>query len=137
MSTSRDKDSKGGWFSAGRKPQTKMQQAQAALDEAIALGRGGAHGSLTRFGMTLADLKPGECGYIDRLEGNTRGRLRLMELGLTPGVHVQVLRIAAFGGPLDIEVRGYQLSLRRDEAAAVRLGDKKDKADPTDPEEIS
>jgi Fe2+ transport system protein FeoA len=42
-------------------------------------------------------------------------------MGLTPGVHVKVLRIAAFGGPLDIEVRGYNLSLRRDEATAVWL----------------
>ena len=73
-------------------------------------------------GLTLADLKPGECGTIIRLLGQTRGRLRLMEMGLTPGVHVKVIRQAAFGGPLDILVRGYQLSLRVEEAKAIWLG---------------
>lgn len=124
MGISPEKGSKSGWLAGMRKRRTTMQQAQAALDEAIAAARGGGPGLMTRYGISLADLKPGECGYIGRLEGNTQGRLRLMELGLTPGVHVQVIRIAAFGGPLDIEVRGYQLSLRREEAAAVLLGDK-------------
>ncbi len=73
-------------------------------------------------GVTLADLKPGECGTIIRLLGNNQGRLRLLEMGLTPGTHVKVVRAAAFGGPLDIEVRAYKLSLRREEAASVWLG---------------
>lgn len=73
-------------------------------------------------GVTLADLKPGECGTIIRLIGNNQGRLRLLEMGLTPGTHVKVVRAAAFGGPLDIEVRAYKLSLRREEAASVWLG---------------
>ena len=93
--------------------------AQSALDATEMTGRG----SLTRVGMTLADLQPGECGYISRLSGNTQGRLRLLEMGMTPGTHVQVVRAAAFGGPLDVEVRNYQLSLRREEAASVWLGD--------------
>ena len=73
-------------------------------------------------GITLADLKPGECGTIIRLLGQARGRLRLMEMGLTPGVHVKVTRHAAFGGPLDIQVRGYNLSLRVEEAKCIWLG---------------
>ena len=83
-------------------------------------------GSLTRQGMTLADLKPGECGYIDHLAGTTKGRLRLLEMGMTPGIHVQVMRAAAFGGPLDVQIRGYQLSIRREEAALVWLGGQKE-----------
>src|ERR1043166_9741638 len=59
--------------------------------------------------LTLADLRPGECGTICRLAGSMQARLRLLEMGLTPGMHVKVLRAAAFGGPLDITVRGYQL----------------------------
>lgn len=93
--------------------------AQSALD-AVETPR---RGSRTREGMTLADLQPGECGYVSRLCGNTQGRLRLLEMGMTPGTHVQVVRAAAFGGPLDVEVRNYQLSLRREEAARVWLGD--------------
>ncbi|MCW3051918.1 MAG: Fe2+ transport system protein [Chthonomonadales bacterium] len=109
----------------GQKQQTQFaQSAQAALDTpepAIAPGNG--RGTLYRAGMTLADLKPGECGTVRRLLGATQGRLRLLEMGLTPGVHIKVIRAAAFGGPLDILVRGYQLSLRRDEAASVWLDD--------------
>ena len=58
-----------------------------------------------------------------RLFGPAQGRLRLLEMGLTPGTHIRTIRAAAFGGPLDILVRGYQLSLRRDEAAGVWLDD--------------
>ena len=69
----------------------------------------------------LSELKPGESGVVANLHGNAHGRLRLMEMGLTPGVQVKVLHAAAFGGPLQISVRGYQLSLRREEASAVVL----------------
>lgn len=97
--------------------------AQAALDCAPEGKNAAPRGSLTRNDLSLADLKPGECGYVARLIGSTQGRLRLLEMGLTPGTHVKVLRAAAFGGPLDIEVRNYQLSLRREEAATVWLGE--------------
>jgi Fe2+ transport system protein FeoA len=73
-------------------------------------------------GRALADLRPGECGTIIRILGAAQGRLRLLEMGMTPGTHVKVLRAAAFGGPLELLVRGYQLSLRREEAACVWLG---------------
>jgi Fe2+ transport system protein FeoA len=73
--------------------------------------------------VTLAELRPGECGFVHHLLGTPQRRLRLLEMGLTVGTHVQVLRIAAFGGPLDVEVRGYQLSLRREEAATIWLDD--------------
>ena len=118
----------GCWFSTLLERKRKQNQtlagqfganAQSALDTTETPRRG----SLTREGMTLADLLPGECGYISRLAGNTQGRLRLLEMGMTPGTHVQVVRAAAFGGPLDVEVRNYQLSLRREEAASVWLGD--------------
>ena len=74
-----------------------------------------------RTGAKLSDLKPGETGVVARLTGNAQGRLRLMEMGLTPGAEVKVIHAAAFGGPLQITVRGYQLSLRRQEASAVVL----------------
>lgn len=70
----------------------------------------------------LSELKPGESGVIAKLRGNAQGRLRLMEMGLTPGASVKVLHAAAFGGPIQICIRGYQLSLRREEASAVVLG---------------
>ncbi len=81
------------------------------------------YGTMYRSALSLADLQPGECGFVHHLIGSTRGRLRLLEMGLTPGTHVKIVRAAAFGGPLDIQVRGYQLSLRRDEAISVWLDD--------------
>ena len=74
-------------------------------------------------GLFLSELAPGDCGDVRALVGSPVNKLRLLEMGLTTGTHVKVLRIAAFGGPLDILLRGYQLSLRREEAAAVWIGD--------------
>ena len=48
-------------------------------------------------------------------------RCRLMELGFTSGTEVEVARSAAFGGPLEIRLRSYRLSLRRDEAEAIQV----------------
>lgn len=97
--------------------------AQAALDIAEEETPKKAHGSLYRAGVSLAELNPGECGTIRLLVATVQARLRLMEMGLTPGTHVRVVRAAAFGGPLDVLVRGYQLSLRREEAMAIHLGE--------------
>ena len=98
--------------------------AQNALDSAADGSNAGAkYGTLYRSALPLSELQPGECGFIFHLNGSSRDRLRLLEMGLTPGTHVKVIRAAAFGGPLDILVRGYQLSLRRDEASAVWLDD--------------
>jgi ferrous iron transport protein A len=48
-------------------------------------------------------------------------RCRLMELGFTSGTEVEVSRRAAFGGPLEVRLRSYRLSLRRDEAESIRV----------------
>ena len=96
---------------------------QEMLDATRDSGAPASRGTLYRENIALANLKPGECGYILRLNANFCSRLRLLEMGLTPGTHVKMIRGAAFGGPIDIEVRGYQLSLRRDEAASVWLGE--------------
>jgi ferrous iron transport protein A len=71
--------------------------------------------------MTLADLGRGATATITSIAGTTAAKLHLMEMGLTPGTSVKVIRVAVFGGPLDISVRGYRLSLRREEARAIQL----------------
>jgi len=71
--------------------------------------------------MTLADLGRGATATITSIAGTTTAKLHLMEMGLTPGTSVKVIRVAVFGGPLDISVRGYRLSLRREEARAIHL----------------
>ena len=93
--------------------------AQSALDSDVDAEAPGSY----CCDCTLAQLDPGQCGTILRLLGNSQGRLRLLEMGMTPGTHLKVLRRAAFGGPLDVYVRGYHLSLRSEEAALIWLGE--------------
>lgn len=72
--------------------------------------------------MTLSTVPLRTPVLIDRIDGDRPFRRRLMELGFLPGVSVQVLGIAPFGDPLDIEIRGCRFSLRNAEAACVHVG---------------
>jgi ferrous iron transport protein A len=56
-----------------------------------------------------------------RIDGMDEVSLRLLEMGLTPGVEVRVLGMAPLGDPLELELRGYRLSIRRSEAARVEI----------------
>jgi ferrous iron transport protein A len=69
----------------------------------------------------LAELAVGGTGRVLAVEGSDDVSLRLMEMGLTPGVEVAVVGVAPWGDPLELEVRGYHLSLRRSEAARVAI----------------
>ena len=71
--------------------------------------------------QTLADLTVGQRARVESVEGVDEIGVRLMEMGLLPGVEVAVLGTAPFGDPIEIELRGYRLSLRRSEAARVRI----------------
>jgi len=69
----------------------------------------------------LADLRIGAGGRVLKVSGSDEISLRLLEMGLTPGVEVWMLGTAPLGDPLEIELRGYRLSLRRAEAARVEI----------------
>jgi Fe2+ transport system protein FeoA len=71
--------------------------------------------------MTLAQLKIGESGTVRRIDGSDDCLIRLMEMGLTPKTKVQVNRIAPLGDPLQLELRGYHLSIRRSEAERIEI----------------
>ena len=73
---------------------------------------------------SLQDLKPGQSGII-RSVGNQSGAVkrRLVDMGLTPGTAVTVLRVAPLGDPIEVRLRGYELSLRQDDAARIIVGD--------------
>jgi ferrous iron transport protein A len=70
---------------------------------------------------TLAGLRVGERAKVSRIEGVDDVSLRLMEMGLVPGVELTVLGVAPLGDPLELELRGYRLSLRKSEAARVEV----------------
>lgn len=74
--------------------------------------------------MTLKDLQVGDrakvAGYLESGAGNPYRR-KLLSLGLTPGAEISVTRLAPMGDPVEIRVRGFALSLRRDGAASLAV----------------
>ena len=71
--------------------------------------------------LSLASLKSGERGAIAGFQLPPELRQRLMEMGLTKGVSCTVVRFAPLGDPMEVEVRGYRLSLRKSEAQGILL----------------
>ena len=69
--------------------------------------------------LTLDQVVPGSAVIVEKVGGARSFRRRLMELGLIPGIKVEVLRIAPFGDPLELSVRGCNLSIRAAEAQQV------------------
>ena len=71
--------------------------------------------------MTLNDITPGQTATISRLRGDGPVKRRIMDMGLTKGVQVTVCKVAPLGDPIELAVRGYELSIRKDEAAAIEV----------------
>lgn len=71
--------------------------------------------------MTLNQLKVGETAKVVRLAGEGAVKRRIMDMGLTKGAEVSVRKVAPLGDPIEITVRGYELSIRKDEAAKVEV----------------
>jgi len=72
--------------------------------------------------MTLDQLPVGGSCVIEQV-GNQRGAVkrRLVDMGLTPGTTVELIKMAPFGDPMELRLRGYELSLRREDAAQIRV----------------
>ncbi len=71
--------------------------------------------------MRLNDLAPGKSGTILSVDGEGAVRRRLFDMGLTPGALVRVRKMAPLGDPMEITLRGYELTLRKAEAKAVNV----------------
>jgi len=72
--------------------------------------------------MTLKDLVIGDSGRVAGFEAAGRGyRKKLLAMGLTPGTEFNVIRVAPMGDPVELQVRGFKLSLRKGEAAAIQV----------------
>ncbi len=69
----------------------------------------------------LADLAIGARARVSSILGADELSVRLLEMGLTPGVEVSLVGTAPLGDPLELELRGYRLSVRRSEAARVQI----------------
>ena len=71
--------------------------------------------------MTIVDLKIGDSGVISAVGGEGSLRLRLLDMGLIPGTRVTLVKVAPMGDPMQIQVRGYELTLRRDDAGKITI----------------
>lgn len=71
--------------------------------------------------QTLKDIKCGETVTVRRLAGTGAVRRRIMDMGLTRGTEVMVRKVAPLGDPIEINVRGYELSLRKADAELIEV----------------
>jgi len=83
-----------------------------------------AYANRKKGGLTVKTLKEAKIGStvkVVKLHGEGPVRRRIMDMGLTKGVSIYVRKVAPLGDPVEIMVRGYELSLRKDDAAMVEI----------------
>ena len=74
--------------------------------------------------MTLKDLRPGQSAVVKKLPGEGAVKRRIMDMGLTKGAELFVRKVAPLGDPLEITVRGYELSVRKADAEMIEVEEK-------------
>jgi len=70
---------------------------------------------------TLKDVKVGQTAVIERLHGEGALKRRIMDMGLTRGTEVYVRKVAPLGDPMELTVRGYELSVRKGDAEMIEI----------------
>ncbi len=70
---------------------------------------------------TLRDVRVKERAKVERLHGQGALRRRIMDMGVTKGVEIYVQKVAPLGDPIEVTVRGYELSLRKADAALIEV----------------
>ena len=68
---------------------------------------------------TLKDAVPGETVTVTKLDGTGAVKRRIMDMGITKGVSIFIRKVAPLGDPVEITVRGYELSLRKNDASFI------------------
>ena len=71
--------------------------------------------------MTLKDLNPGQQGVVISIGEKGPMRRRIMDMGVTPGTSIKVIKVAPLGDPIEVNIRGYELSLRKTEAENIQM----------------
>lgn len=71
--------------------------------------------------MKLTNMKPGDRAVVTDVAGSGQLRKRMLDLGITKGAVIELVRIAPLGDPVEIGLRGYRLTLRKGDAALVEL----------------
>ena len=70
---------------------------------------------------TLKDAKVGETVTVTRLHGEGPVKRRIMDMGITKGVEIHVRKVAPLGDPIELNLRGYELSIRKAEAEMIQV----------------
>ena len=71
--------------------------------------------------MTLNELKTGSSGIITAVGGDGPLRCRLLDMGLIPKTVVEIRKVAPMGDPIELEIRGYTLTIRKEDAAKIEV----------------
>ena len=70
---------------------------------------------------TLREIKIGDTARVVKVHGEGAVRRRIMDMGITRGVDIKITKVAPLGDPLEVTVRGYELSLRKEDAARIEV----------------
>lgn len=71
--------------------------------------------------MTLKDAKPGTTVQVVKISGESVLKRRIMDMGITKGILIFVRKVAPLGDPVEITVRGYELSVRKEDAQIIEV----------------
>lgn len=71
--------------------------------------------------MTLKDAKIGSTVTVTKINGQGPLKRRIMDMGITKGVNIRVVKVAPLGDPIEINVRNYELSIRKADAALIEI----------------
>ena len=71
--------------------------------------------------MTLGDAKVGSTVLVTKIEGDSAYKRRIMDMGITKGSELYIRKVAPLGDPVEITVRGYELSVRKNDAQCVQV----------------
>ncbi len=79
--------------------------------------------------MTLCELPAGKTAVIQKTGGEGALRLRLLDMGLIPRTRVKLIKTAPMGDPIQIELRGYELTIRKDDARNILIAQEEETAE--------
>ena len=69
----------------------------------------------------LSELKPSDKGIIKLIKSGPTLKRKLLDMGIVPGSQLEVIRVAPFGDPVEVKIKGYNLSLRKEEAKQISI----------------
>ena len=79
--------------------------------------------------MTLREVKPGNTVTVEKLLGEGATKRRIMDMGITRGVEIFVRKVAPLGDPVEVTLRGYELSIRKADAEFIQVKQSGEKAE--------